>query len=216
MIYRWIIHGGLPIFVAKSLDLSWRQRKDECLRTTAGGYAGGDAIIRYLRALACHREATLGATSTGPHAVVHIADALAILCAFGANFRTFSADVLVVGRIQKHKVRGSAANFGACHHEPEMFRFDVLASGLETMRHGRSETRLIAAQAFVDAGLHIFAHMFHSYSLQLKSRSPALQSSNSDRRLSFHRLPTWAAQRGVLSVGLPPHYLVETKISLRP
>src|SRR5258706_9334497 len=29
------------------------------------------------------------------------------------------------------------------------------------MRHGRSETRLVAAQAFVDAGLHVFAHVFH-------------------------------------------------------
>jgi hypothetical protein len=108
-----------------------------------------------------HHAATLGATLAGLDAVVQAANALAIFCTFSANFRTFPAYVLMVGRIKKHEVRGRAANFGACHHKPEMLGFDGLASGLQTMRHGRSETGLIAAQAFVDTGLDVFAHMFH-------------------------------------------------------
>jgi hypothetical protein len=48
--------------------------------------------------------------------------------------------VLVVGRIQKHEVRGRAADLGACHHEPEMLRFDMLAPGFQAMRHRRPET----------------------------------------------------------------------------
>ncbi len=64
-------------------------------------------------------------------------------------------------RVQKHEVGSRAADLRARHHETEVFRFDVLTASLQTMRHGRSETRLVAAQAFVDAGLHVFAHVFH-------------------------------------------------------
>jgi hypothetical protein len=64
-------------------------------------------------------------------------------------------------RVQKHEVRSRATDLRARHHETEVFRFDVLTASLQTMRHGRSETRLVAAQAFINAGLHVFAHMFH-------------------------------------------------------
>ena len=108
-----------------------------------------------------HRAAARGAAPTGLDTVLHIADALTILCTFSADFRTFAADVFVMRRVQKHEVSSRAADLRARHHEPEVFRFDVLTASLQTIRHGRSETHLVAAQAFVDAGLHVFAHMFH-------------------------------------------------------
>ena len=64
-------------------------------------------------------------------------------------------------RVQKHEVGSGTADLRARHHETEMFRFDVLTASLQTMFHGRSKTRLVAAQAFVDAGLHLFADVFH-------------------------------------------------------
>ena len=69
--------------------------------------------------------------------------------------------MFVMRRVQKHKVGSRAAGLRARHHETEMFRFDVLTASLQTMRHGRPETGLVAAQAFVDAGLHVFGHVFH-------------------------------------------------------
>jgi len=80
-------------------------------------------------------------------------------------------------RVQKHKVGSCAADLRARHHETEVFRFDVLTDNLQTMRHGGSETRLVAAQASVDAGLHVFAHVFHRL---LPSVERSLRS-NSDR-----------------------------------
>jgi hypothetical protein len=42
-----------------------------------------------------------------------------------------------------------------------VFGFDVLATRFETVRHRCAQASLIAAQAFVDAGLHALIHLVH-------------------------------------------------------
>ena len=90
---------------------------------------------------------------------MHAADALAVFSAFGANLRTLAAGMLVMRRIQQHEMCGRPADLRARHHQPEMRGPDMLTSDLQAMRHRRSETGLVAAQALVDAALHVFAHL---------------------------------------------------------
>lgn len=51
-----------------------------------------------------HFPAALGATSAGFDAVLHLADLLAGAGALLADFGTFPAGVLVVGRVHQHEV----------------------------------------------------------------------------------------------------------------
>ncbi len=122
--------------------------------------------------LACHRPAAFGALSAGLNAILHSADALAVLGTFGADLGAFLADVLMVGRVQQHEMRRGPADFGAGHHQAEMRGFGVLASDLQAMGHRHAEARLLAAQAVVDAALHVLAHLHGSLPLVEVLRRP--------------------------------------------
>jgi hypothetical protein len=117
--------------------------------------------------LSGHFLAALGAAPAGLDAFVHVADPLAIVGAFLADFRALAAHVLVVRGIQKHEMRRRPADLGACHHQAEMPRLDVLSSSFQAVGHRRPETRLVALQAFVDAVLHFLAKLMHGFLLEL-------------------------------------------------
>jgi hypothetical protein len=78
-----------------------------------------------------------------------------------ADLGAFAADVLVVRRLDQHEVGAGPADFGAGHHQAKMRGLDVLALGLEAVAHGHAAAGLIAAQAFLDAALHIVRHLMH-------------------------------------------------------
>jgi hypothetical protein len=64
---------------------------------------------------------------------LHAANAFAVISAFKADFRAFSASVLVVLRPDQHKVGRSSAHFSAGHHKPEVVRLGVFATHLQAV-----------------------------------------------------------------------------------
>lgn len=88
-------------------------------------------------------------------------DCFAALCTLLAYLRAFATRMPVVFRTDEHEMRAGPTNFSANHHNPEVARFDLLAADFEAVVHGCTKTRLVAAQAFVDARLHFGGHIVH-------------------------------------------------------
>jgi hypothetical protein len=109
----------------------------------------------------CHGSAAFGASFASLYALVHFTDALAVLSAFGANLGALSTYMPMMRRVQQHEMSGGAADFRTRHHQPEMCWFDMLATRLQTVGHRGPQTGLIALQTFIDAALHVVAHMIH-------------------------------------------------------
>jgi len=78
-----------------------------------------DALPQQWRS-GCHRPATLSTSAAGVYAVLHITEALAVGSALLADFRAFSADMLVVRRSNQHEMCSGAANLGAGRDEAEV------------------------------------------------------------------------------------------------
>lgn len=79
--------------------------------------------------------AALGASPAGLDAFVHPIQALAIICAFFANFRALTACMLVMISANEHEVCRRAADFRAGHHETEVPGLDVTSALLQAVVH---------------------------------------------------------------------------------
>jgi hypothetical protein len=71
------------------------------------------------------------------------------------------AGVLVVRRAGQHEVGRVSADLGTGRRQAEVAGLDVLSALFETVGHRHAEAGLVAAQALVDAGLHLFRHLVH-------------------------------------------------------
>jgi hypothetical protein len=98
-----------------------------------------------------HRTAGFRARPAHGDALLHVADPLAITRALIADFRAGTASQFVIRRADQHEMRRSPADFRAFHHQPEMSRLDMLAARFQAMTHGSLQTRLMAADALVNA-----------------------------------------------------------------
>lgn len=122
----------------------------------------------------------LGALSAGFDTVLHITD---LFAALGTCFTDFGADctgAFVKLAAHQHEVRRGLADLGACHHEPEVSRFDMPTALLQAVIHGCAEASAVATQAFVDAALHVLGNMVHV-------GSPCLESAGMDQRQARRR-----------------------------
>jgi hypothetical protein len=64
-------------------------------------------------------------------------------------------------RAEQHEMRGRPANLGASHHQGEVLGFGMLTADLQTMSHRHRQARLITAQTFGDAALHLIVDRMH-------------------------------------------------------
>src|SRR3954468_14088336 len=135
-----------------------------------------------------HLATALGTAAAGLNAHVHVADPLTTLGALLADLGALAAGVPVMRGADQHEMSRGPADFGTSHHEAEMGRLDMLAACLKTVRHGRAETRLIAAQALVDAGAHFLAELVHAVSPE--NTAPFLGAEGAARRRDTTRRQT--------------------------
>ncbi|MBB3146875.1 hypothetical protein FHS21_003291 [Phyllobacterium trifolii] len=108
-----------------------------------------------------HLVARFRTTTAGIDAVLHIADAFAIIGTFGTDLGTFAACVLVVGCTEQHEMRRSAADLGAGEHQRKMLLLCVLASQFEAMTRRHRKASCVACQAFIDTGFHFGISVVH-------------------------------------------------------
>ena len=81
---------------------------------------------------------------------MHVADTIAVVSAKLADFGALSTHALVLGRVDEHHVRGCATHLPTCHHDPKVLWFNVFATLLQAMRHGRADASLIATETLLD------------------------------------------------------------------
>jgi DNA-binding FrmR family transcriptional regulator len=67
----------------------------------------------------------------------------------------------MMARAEEHEVRRGAADLGAGEHEAKMLRLDVLPAGGQAVVGCHAESGLVAAEALVDACLHVRSHLVH-------------------------------------------------------
>lgn len=91
------------------------------------------------------------------NASIHIAHGLTRSCTSCADLGTGAALVAVKRAANQHQVGTGPAGLSAGHHQPEVLGLDVLAADLQAVLRGHAEAGLVAAQAGVDAGLHVRA-----------------------------------------------------------
>jgi hypothetical protein len=99
--------------------------------------------------------AAFGAATARIHAFPHVAYPLAIRGALFADLGALATGEFVKFRAEKHEMRGRPANLGARHHQAEVLGFGMLTANLQTVSHRRRQARLITAQTFGDAALHL-------------------------------------------------------------
>jgi hypothetical protein len=116
---------------------------------------------RRINASARHSAAALGTAAAGIHAFLHVAELLAVSRALLTDLCAFGAGVLVVWSVDQHEMRRGPADLGARHHQSEMLWLNVLTASLEAVCHRHPEAHLIAAQAFLDAVLHVTTKLMH-------------------------------------------------------
>ena len=66
-------------------------------------------------------------------------------------------------------MRRGAAHLGAGEYQAEVLRLDVLPTGWQAVVGCHAEAGLVAAQALVDARLHVRAHLMHRVARIVKS-----------------------------------------------
>lgn len=82
-----------------------------------------------------HLPTTVGACLAGLDAIFHMADFVAFS---GAGFADFGAKLIQAiqeMRAGQLKIGRCLANFGAVQHQAQMFGFDMLSAGFNTMIH---------------------------------------------------------------------------------
>jgi hypothetical protein len=86
-------------------------------------------------------------------------------------------------------MRGRPADLGASHHQAEVLGLGMLTANLQTVSHRRRQARLITAQTFGDAALHLIVdHRIAPFICAQNSRNAASQDS-SDRAAMRRDLP---------------------------
>jgi hypothetical protein len=108
-----------------------------------------------------HRLATFGAATACIRAFPHFTYPLTIRSAFFTDLGAFATGEFVKFRAEKHEMRGCPTNLGASHHQGEVLGFGMLTADLQTMPHRRRKARLITAQTFGDAALHLIVDQMH-------------------------------------------------------
>ena len=111
--------------------------------------------------LGCHLPAALRTASALGDTIIHAADLLAGLGAFLTDLCAFGAGMLVMRRANQHKMRRGPADLSAGHHGTHVAWLNVLAALLQAMVHRHTKAGLVAAQAFIDAGLHLGRSVMH-------------------------------------------------------
>jgi hypothetical protein len=103
----------------------------------------------------CHPAAALSTAAALLDTLIHVADLLARAGTLLADLCAFAAGMLVVLSADQHEMGRGFTDLSARHHDPEMARLDVLAADLEAVVHRLAKASLIAAQALINAGLHV-------------------------------------------------------------
>jgi len=98
--------------------------------------------------------ATVRTAAAGVNAILHVTDPFAIIRALGADFGAFTTNVAMMFRAYQHEVCSRPAYLATGHHQLEVRRPGVLASGLETVSHRRRQAFAVAGEAVFDAALH--------------------------------------------------------------
>jgi len=163
----------MPLRLAERRSIRWRAH---ALTTST----------RWTVRLGRHLAAAIGASMALLDTSLHAAHLLAGFRTGLADLGALRAGVLVAVRADQHEVRRGVAHLGAGHHSPEVASRDVLAPGFQAVAHRHAEAGLVAAQAFVDAGLHLGRHLGHAssrcWSCRRTIRGSATRSSNPPSR----------------------------------
>jgi hypothetical protein len=114
--------------------------------------------------------------------MVHITHTLATAGAVLADIGAFSAGVLVMRGPEQHEMGRRPADLRASQHQAQVLRLSVLAAGGKTVVRGHAKAGLIAAQALVDAGLHVVADLVHRLTRVLLGSSDQPATSNEPAR----------------------------------
>ena len=105
-----------------------------------------------------HLPTTLRAAEADLDAFIHVSDLFAILRTCFAHLCTDFAYALVKGGTAKHEISRHLAELCAIQHEPEVFRFDMLAAGFQTVVHRHLQAGSVALCARFNTALHILVH----------------------------------------------------------
>jgi hypothetical protein len=117
-----------------------------------------DSALRQTFGHLCTR---LRAVAARLHAFVHVTDSLAIIRASATDLRAYAACEMMQIGATEHEIRTRLADLGTVHHQPEMLRFEMFPTGLQTMVHRRLVADVMTAQAEPDALFHFRIHVMH-------------------------------------------------------
>jgi hypothetical protein len=129
------------------------------LRGTSGSGVPLDEIVDAHSG--SHLLAAFGAATASIHTFPHFTYPLTIRGALFADLGAFATGEFVKFRAEQHEMRGRPTNLGASHHQGEVLWFGMLTAGLQTMPYRRRQARLITAQTFGDAALHLIVDLMH-------------------------------------------------------
>src|ERR1700730_11773629 len=108
-----------------------------------------------------HLLAAFGAAAARIDAFPHFTYPLTIRGALFADHGALATGEFVKFRAEQHEMRGRPTYLGASHHQAEVLGFGMLTAGLQTVSHCGRQARLITAQTFGDAALHLFVDLMH-------------------------------------------------------
>jgi hypothetical protein len=105
--------------------------------------------------------AAFGAAAACIDAFPHFTYPLTIRGALFADHGALATGEFVKVRAEQHKMRGRPTYLGASQHQAEVLGLDMLTASLQTVFHCRRQARLITAQTFGDATLHLIVDLMH-------------------------------------------------------
>ena len=108
-----------------------------------------------------HLLAACGTSTASIGAFPHLTNPLTIRGALFADFGAFATGEFVKFRAEQHEMRRRPTNLGASHHQGEVLGLGMLTADLQTMSHRRRQARLITAQTFGYAALHLIVDHWH-------------------------------------------------------
>lgn len=155
-----------------------------------------------------HVPAAFGAPAARIDAFLHVPDLFAVPGTFLAHFGADRAGAFVKLAAHQHEIRRSLADLGTGHHEPEMARFDMLTAFFQAVAHGHAEAGAMAAQAFIDAILHVLRDMVHVDSPFRKRRIDQRRAGAGSHR---HRRRQQKAFSVISSERTPPSKLMRRR-----
>jgi hypothetical protein len=108
-----------------------------------------------------HCSATLGATTAGVYAFLHVAQPLTVVGALVTYLGTFPTNMLVMLGADQHEMCRGSANLGASRDQAKVPRFCVLAAYPKAVLHRCAQANLVAVQALIDTGFHFRGDLVH-------------------------------------------------------